>query len=281
MMSSHITASPDWECADLVSDLHLQASTPQTAQTWHHYLAQAQCDALFILGDFFEVWVGDDVLDTAQTDQLSSDNQRNAIFWQTCTEQLRAASQRMQLYMIVGNRDFLLGPRFFQASGVTPLAEETVLDWHGHRYLLAHGDRWCTSDQAYQAFRAQVRSPQWQQAFLKHNLSERLAQAQAMRDQSSQRMQAMSASNQLPDVTASAVAQSAALAQATTVIHGHTHTGLDHAMAHGLTRHVLSDWDTDHGAAHGDAAPRAPRAQLIRLSRATPGDTQRINLATA
>ena len=256
-----ITAPSAWQCVDFVSDLHLQASTQHTALAWHHYLAQATCDALFILGDFFEVWVGDDVLSPNASNTLSQTDQDNALFWQHCTAELLAASRRFPIYMIVGNRDFLLGPVFFKASGVLPLAEETTLDWHGTRYLLAHGDHWCTDDHDYQAFRSQVRTPAWQHEFLSQSLATRLAIAANMRSQSSQRMRALT---MLPDVNESALLSSAAAVQAQHVIHGHTHTGLDHLMAGDVRRTVLSDWDCEPAAIQTET-PHDKRAQVLRL----------------
>ena len=261
---NHITAPSAWRAVDFVSDLHLQASTPQTALAWHHYLAQASCDALFILGDFFEVWVGDDVLSPNASNTLSQTDQDNALFWQHCTAELLAASRRLPIYMIVGNRDFLLGPNFFKASGVLPLDEETTLNWHGTRYLLAHGDHWCTDDHDYQAYRSQVRTPAWQLEFLGQSLATRMAIAANMRHQSSQRLRALSV---LPDVNEHALLASAAAVEASHVIHGHTHTGLDHLMAGNVRRSVLSDWDCEP-AATGAAVPHAPRAQVLRLDSA-------------
>jgi UDP-2,3-diacylglucosamine hydrolase len=267
-MTTHTIIAPlDWATVDMASDLHLQASTAHTVAAWHHYLAHAECDALFILGDFFELWVGDDVLDTALSAALPPALQANAKLWQLCTAKLKAASNRMPIYMVVGNRDFLLGPAFYAASGIQPLGQETLLNWHSRRYLLAHGDQWCTDDQAYQAFRAEVRSPEWQQGFLAQPLEQRLQQAMAMRSQSSQRMQHMGNLNQLPDVSHPAVLASAQRHEAHSVIHGHTHTGQDHALSNGLHRHVLSDWDCE-------ANP--PRAQVLRLQRKSPGTTQRV-----
>ncbi|UFS57125.1 UDP-2,3-diacylglucosamine diphosphatase [Comamonadaceae bacterium M7527] len=259
-----ITAPSAWQRVDLVSDLHLQASTQHTALAWHHYLAQASCDALFILGDFFEVWVGDDVLSPNASNTLSQTDQDNALFWQHCTAELLAASRRFPIYMIVGNRDFLLGPSFFKASGVLPLDEETTLDWHGTRYLLAHGDHWCTDDHDYQAFRSQVRTPAWQLEFLSQSLASRMAIAANMRQQSSQRMRTLSV---LPDVNEHALLASAAAVEASHVIHGHTHTGLDHLMAGGVRRSVLSDWDCEP-VATASAVSHPKRAQVLRLERA-------------
>lgn len=256
-----ITAPSAWQRVDFVSDLHLQASTQHTALAWHRYLAHATCDALFILGDFFEVWVGDDVLSPNTRNTLSQTDQDNALFWQHCTAELLAASRRFPIYMIVGNRDFLLGPVFFKASGVLPLAEETTLDWYGTRYLLAHGDHWCTNDHDYQTFRKQVRTTAWQHEFLSQNLATRLAVAANMRSRSSQRMRALSV---LPDINDSALLASAAAAKASHVIHGHTHTGLDHLMAGDVRRTVLSDWDCEPAPA-GTTSPHAKRAQVLRL----------------
>ena len=246
-----IHASAQWQAIGVVSDLHLQAAAPQTAVAWHAFLKQASpatgIDALFILGDFFELWVGDDALDAA------SDISPETPFWQNCVAALADASTRLPIYLALGNRDFLFGERFFDATGIFALPTHTVLDWGARRYLLAHGDEWCTSDTAYQDFRAASRTTQWQNTFLSQTLEARLALAAQMRAQS----QAHQASqNMWFDVEPATVAADALSVGATDVIHGHTHRPADHALAPSGERIVLSDWDAD---------AKPPRLEWLRV----------------
>ena len=142
---------------------------------WKHYLSTTQADALFILGDLFEVWVGDDAI--AEPGSFEAE---------ACTA-LRAASQRLPVYFMQGNRDFLAGPAFLQHCGITGLHDPTVLAFAGQRYLLTHGDLLCVDDVDYQRFRVLARSSAWQQQFLAQPLAERRAQARGIRQESEAR----------------------------------------------------------------------------------------------
>lgn len=249
-----IHASAQWQAIGIVSDLHLQAAAPTTAAAWHAFLNQASpengLDALFILGDLFEVWIGDDALDA------TSDTSPETPFWQTCVTALASASKRLPIYLALGNRDFLMGEHFFDAAGVYALPTHTVLDWGAHRYLLAHGDSWCIGDTAYQAFRTESRTADWQNAFLSQPVDTRLRLAAQMRAQSQAHQAAQTT---WYDVDPVAVADDATLVGATDVIHGHTHRPDDHALLEGGRRIVLSDWDAD-------AIP--PRLELLRVDAA-------------
>ena len=246
-----IHAAAQWQAIGVVSDLHLQAAEPRTAAAWHAFLKQASpttgIDALFILGDLFELWVGDDALDAAP------DVSPETPFWRNCVAALADASKRLPVYLALGNRDFLIGERFFDATGIYALPMHTVLDWGAHRYLLAHGDAWCTTDTAYQQFRATSRTLQWQSTFLSQTLEARLRLAAQMRAQS-QAHQAAQA--KLFDVEPAAVVADALSVGATDVIHGHTHRPANHPLARSGERIVLSDWDAD-------ATP--PRLEWLRL----------------
>ena len=251
--ATHVIHAPaDWRCVGVVSDLHLQATAAETAAAWHQFLAQASpttgFDALFILGDYFELWVGDDALEANPLDSAETP------FWLSCVSALKAASARLPIYMAVGNRDFLLSDRFFEASGVTALPENTLLDWGTHRYLMVHGDAWCVSDVAYQAFRALSRTAEWQDQFLGQPLTQRLALAAEMRAQS-QAYQA--AQSHWFDVDVPTLATEAHTLGATDVIHGHTHRPGDTPLQPSGMRIVLSDWDAT-------ACP--PRTEVLRLS---------------
>jgi len=244
-----ISAQPHWRTIDFISDLHLQAREPATFQAWQHYMAHTPADAVFILGDLFEVWVGDDILDVADDEQ--------AQFAQQCLQVIQLASAHSAIYFIHGNRDFLLGQRFANACGMTLLADPCVLDFDQQCWLLSHGDGLCLGDVPYQQFRQQVRTPAWRTQFLAQPLAQRQALARGLRAQS----EAHKTSGQpYADVDTRAACDWLTTAHATTLIHGHTHQPARHAMNSGndnsLSRWVLSDWD---------AQAKPPRLEVLRL----------------
>lgn len=237
-----LIAPSHWRTVDFISDLHLQTSEPATVAAFRHYLQTTSADALFILGDLFEVWVGDDAIDEPGSFEAEG-----------CAA-LFAASQRLPLYFMHGNRDFLAGPAFLQRTGMTGLADPTVLVFDGQRIVLSHGDLLCLDDVDYQRFRVQARSSAWQQAFLSQPLAMRRAQARGIRQESENKKQSGAA---YADLDAPATLAWLQAAQAATLVHGHTHRPAEHALAPGLTRVVLSDWD---------AAALPPRLETLRLS---------------
>lgn len=243
----NVNASPGWRCVDLLSDQHLQASEPGTFACWRDFLARSPADAVFLLGDVFEVWVGDDVLDAPDTGSGDRD------FARTCADVLRTLSRLKPVYLIPGNRDFLLGERFFAATGVQPLADPAVLHWGRQRWLLSHGDAQCVADTDYQRFRAEVRSPAWQANFLAQPLAERETIARGIRAGSEQRKRQNMA---WTDLDTDAVRTQLQAAGANVLIHGHTHQPAEHDLGDGFARWVLSDWDAD---------ARPPRGQALRL----------------
>ena len=244
-----LVAPSHWRTVDFLSDLHLQASEPNTLAAWHHYLQTTPADALFILGDLFEVWVGDDALD----DPGSFESQACAL--------LQAASRQRALFFLHGNRDFLIGPGFARHTGATLLHDPTVLVWQGQRLLLSHGDALCLDDVDYQRFRVQARSVQWQEHFLAQPLAQRRAQARGIRAESEARKQSGAV---YADVDGPAAIAWLQAARATTLVHGHTHRPAEHPLAPDVRRVVLSDWD---------AAAQPPRADVLRL---TPQGLERI-----
>ena len=255
---NRLQAPPEWRCIDFISDLHLQASDEATVAAWQVYMQRTGADAVFILGDLFEVWIGDDALQSA-----SNPADPSAGFEARCAQVLAAASKRLAVYFIHGNRDFLLGQAFARASGITLLSDPCVLCFAGQRWLLSHGDALCLQDSDYMAFRTQVRSPQWQQDFLSQPLAQRQALAGAMRKQSeAHRISDLANGMTLTDLDANASCEWLDAAHADTLIHGHTHRPAEHALAPGLRRIVLSDWDAN-------ATPA--RAEVLRL-RANPSD---------
>lgn len=246
--ASLLQAPPHWRSVEFISDLHLQAQPAQTFELWLAYLRHCQADALFILGDLFEVWIGDDAaFDTSTSDAPVPG------FEGQCLEALRQTRARLPVYFMRGNRDFLLGARYLRACGMVDLDDPAVLDFHGQRYALSHGDALCLDDTAYQAFRAQVRSEAWQREFLARPLAERAELARNMRQQSEARKRQDAV---YADADLQATRELLATTQATTLIHGHTHRPADHDVGEGLLRVVLSDWD---------ALAPIPRAQALRL----------------
>lgn len=259
-----LQAPAHWRQLDFISDLHLQADEPATFAAWQSFMQSTQADAVFILGDLFEVWVGDDVLE-------STSEQQNPGFESRCVQVLKSASQRLKLYLLHGNRDFLLSDGFAKASGANLLDDPSLLEFDGARWLLSHGDALCLEDTDYLAFREHVRSPAWQQAFLSKPLAERQAIARSMRAQSELRKKSGVA---YADVDDAAARQWLEAVQASTLIHGHTHKPADHTLIgqtdHGpssLHRIVLSDWDAQ-------ATP--PRTEILRLSVARPAQRIRV-----
>ena len=249
---AQLSAAPHWRTVDFLSDLHLQVSDRATFAAWQRYLAQTPADAVFMLGDLFEVWVGDDALDERLDEPLDG----SASFEAECCAVLQAAAPHKALFFLPGNRDFLVGDAFLQRSGVTGLADPTVLAFAGQPWLLSHGDALCLDDVAYQRFRSVARSAEWQTQFLAQPLATRRAQARAIRDHSEARKDAGEIYADVDSATACDWLRSA---KAHTLIHGHTHRPGMHPLADGdgLSRWVLSDWD---------AAAQPPRADLLRLT---------------
>ena len=196
--------------------------------------------ALFILGDLFEAWVGDDVAQVPG-------------FEQDCAAVLRATAQRLPVFFLAGNRDFLVGDGLAQATGMTLLQDPTVFTFGDTRWLLSHGDALCIADTEYLAFRAQVRTPAWQHAFLAQPLATRQQIARGMRSESEQLKRA---GREYADVDGPTALQWLREADAPVLVHGHTHKPGDHALDATHRRIVLSDWD---------AAAQPPRLEALGL----------------
>ena len=235
---------PGWQAVDFVSDLHLAEDTPHTTANFNAYLQHTTADAVLLLGDIFEVWIGDDCLDEPDS------------FEARCAATLAQAARQRCVGFMVGNRDFLLGAAACQAIGLRALPDPTLLSAWGQRTLIAHGDAWCLDDIPYQQFRQQVRSPQWQQAFLARPLAERRAIARQLRTASESQKQQLGASAYV-DLDTAVVEQALKDAHATVLVHGHTHRPARHALPHGRSRQVLSDW-------HCEPGPAPRRAEVLR-----------------
>ncbi len=240
-----LQAAARWQTLDFISDLHLHPSQPATVAVLAAALAHSRADAVFILGDLFDVWVGDD---GPQGDDAE------AAFERACLALLRQAAQQRALYFMVGNRDFLFGPAAAAQAGLQLLDDPTVLHFGGQRWLLSHGDALCLQDTDYLRFRAQVRAPQWQRDFLQRPLPERRRIARELRAQSEARKQA--GTMPYADVDAELASSWLQAADAAVLIHGHTHHPAEHDLGEGRRRIVLSDWEP---------LAQPPRAQVLRL----------------
>ena len=215
----------------LISDLHLDPARPEHLAALETLLDNhaGKADRLYVLGDLFEAWIGDD--DDSPFNRQAIDAFR------------RFSDAGSELFFMHGNRDFLLGDKFADDCGGVLLDEGTVADLYGTRALLMHGDSLCTLDTAYQQFRTMARNPQWQQGMLAKPLEERRALAQGMRMQS-QGNNANKPEN-IMDVTPAEVVRVMEDAGVRHLIHGHTHRPAVHdvALKDGTgTRWVLGDW---------------------------------------
>ena len=271
--SSHgapvLHAPAEWCGGDFISDLHLNASETATMQAWQRYMQTTRANAVFILGDLFDVWVGDDSLLG-----LPDHSPAQPSFEQRCAQILRAASQRLALFVMHGNRDFLIGNEFAKACGATLIADPTLLVFADQRHLLSHGDALCLDDTDYMRFRAMVRSRAWQHAFLEQSLAQRQAIGQGLRAQSEEKKRL---NRQYIDLRTDAVQAWMMANQSQTLIHGHTHRPAVHDLGGDLRRVVLSDWD---------ARAMPARTEVLRLRRdlaqaAAPASLRRIDAAHA
>lgn len=213
-----------------ISDLHLNHKAPQVVRGFFEFLdtTAADADELYILGDFFDAWIGDD-----EDDALVLE----------IKDKLREYSKDSSTFLMHGNRDFLIGEQFAEDTGVSLLPEQVVIDLYGRSTLLMHGDTLCTGDTEYMQFRAMVRSPAWQQQVLALPLQQRRQMAADLR-QKSQSMNAIKAED-IMDVTASEVTRALQAHQVDLLIHGHTHRPCDHTFSvdgRSAQRWVLGDW---------------------------------------
>ena len=220
-----------------IADLHLDAARPQITKLFEDFLASEEArsaDAVYILGDLVEAWIGDD--DDAELPARIA----------AATKAL--SDSGVPVYFMVGNRDFLLGEKFAQRAGLTLLEDGTVHELYGRPTLLMHGDVLCTDDVAYPAVRKQVRTPQWQAQILAMPLEARRAFAAKAREDS--KAHTGSTMETIMDVNARAVAEAMRRGGVTRLIHGHTHRPKVHGFeVDGVAseRIVLGDW-YEHGS---------------------------------
>ena len=220
-----------------ISDLHLQVSHPRTLEAFLRFLAEraVQAERLYLLGDIFEYWAGDD--DLADP------------FHQTIITAIRqVAAAGVAVYWIAGNRDFLVGAGFAQAASLTLLQEPHLIETGGRRIALVHGDAQCTLDTNYMAFRAQVRDPGWQAQFLGMPLAQRKGIIAGLREGS--REAHTDKSYETMDVTPEAVTAVFDALDADVIVHGHTHRPAVHEHG-GKLRYVLPDWEFDVAPVRG------------------------------
>ncbi|MEZ5583844.1 MAG: UDP-2,3-diacylglucosamine diphosphatase [Candidatus Competibacteraceae bacterium] len=216
-----------------ISDLHLDVRRPAIVELFLDFLGRQalEAEALYILGDLFEVWIGDD-----------DDAELGATVAQALSVLIE---QGVPVYLMHGNRDFLIGQRFAAASGVRLLPETLVIDLYGTPTLLMHGDTLCTDDIKYQSFRAQVRSPQWQTQMLLRPLEERRLLGRQLREESRQAI--ADKPPEITDVNPRAVTAILRALEVYQLIHGHTHRPAVHSLVideRPAQRIVLGDWYT-------------------------------------
>ena len=214
-----------------ISDLHLEADRPEIGEQFLAFLATeaSEADALYILGDFFEAWVGDDDPDA---------------YYAGIKQALRQfVDSGVPVYFMHGNRDFMIGDGFAAETGVEILPDPSPVELYGKSVLLSHGDALCTDDVEYQEVRAMTRNPEWQAMMLTKPLEERLAIAAHARAQSQARNATLAA--EIMDVNDDAVKQTIEDHGVEILLHGHTHRPGIHGVEVGerfAKRVVLGDW---------------------------------------
>ncbi|QLC72523.1 UDP-2,3-diacylglucosamine diphosphatase [Pseudomonas sp. LPB0260] len=226
----------------LISDLHLEEERPDISRAFLHFLQTraTQAEALYILGDFFEVWIGDDAISP---------------FQRSIAQALRQLSDGgTRIYLMHGNRDFLLGQAFCREAGCTLLSDPSLVELAGEQVLLMHGDSLCTQDEAYMRMRRWLRNP-LSLFILRHlPLATRHKLARKLRKES--RSQTAMKANDIVDVTPAEVQRVMAAQGVRTLIHGHTHRPAEHELqveGQAARRIVLGDWDRQGWALQIDA----------------------------
>ena len=212
-----------------ISDLHLEEPRPDITDAFLAFMdaIQGKAETLYILGDFFESWIGDD---------------ENTALQVKIKQRLKAfTDQGAALFFMHGNRDFLIGDIFAQETGCILLDDPCLIDLAGEQVLLMHGDSLCTADTGYMKFRATIRNPAFLEPFLKRPIEERKITAQQLRTMSQANNQGKSM--EIMDVTQEEVTKEMEAHNIKTFIHGHTHRPQIDKREHGKVRIVLGDWD--------------------------------------
>jgi len=240
-MHANIENAQPIYAALFISDLHLQQSHPKTTEAFFDFLRRhAMCSRqLYILGDLFESWAGDDYI--------------NSAFHRKVVRALRELSDSgIEIHWIAGNRDFLVGEGFARATGMILLPDPYIAVIAGRRIALTHGDAQCIDDQAYVDFRSKVRNPEWQKQFLAMPLEQRKSIIEGMRKESRKAQYAKTDS--IMDVSPAAIAMLFEQTGTSIIIHGHTHRPARHEYASGSSkcnRYVLPDWEYDSDPVRG------------------------------
>jgi UDP-2,3-diacylglucosamine hydrolase len=240
-VNANVNKAQSQAIALFVSDIHLQPSLPCTTQAFIDFLYQNAGKALqlYLLGDLFEYWAGDDDIAAPYHRQIA-----------TAIKAVSAAG--VAVFWVGGNRDFLIGEDFARATGITLLPEPFVAEIAGQHIALIHGDAQCLDDHAYMAFRAQVRDPDWKRNFLAMPLAQRKTIIDGMR--SGSREAQRTKSYEIMDVNGPAIESLFEETGTTIMIHGHTHRPATHYHEFNgrrCIRHVLPDWDCDTEPARG------------------------------
>ena len=214
-----------------ISDLHLNGERENITELFINFLDQraSKADALYILGDLFEVWPGDDMI---QPDYQSS-----------ISKMKQLTDNGLPLFIMQGNRDFLMAEKFSEVSGATLIEDPTIIDLYGTSTLLMHGDTLCTDDVDYQKFRGMVRDPRWQADFLSKPAEERLAITTKYREISKTKM--AEKTMDIMDVNQHSVEEAMLKENIQQLIHGHTHRPAIHDFTVNekkMKRIVLGDW---------------------------------------
>jgi UDP-2,3-diacylglucosamine hydrolase len=227
-----------------ISDLHLAGERPAATAALFAFLAReaAQAQAIYILGDLFEYWIGDDDLGDPFNTSIAQ-------------ALARTAARGVKLYFMHGNRDFLIGRDFCRAAGMTPLEDPHRIELHGRDAILMHGDTLCTDDHDYQSWRRTARSSEWQRDFLAASASERRERILALREKSKEVIRAKPA--EIMDVNDGAVRDALRAHNVDLLIHGHTHRPAHHRLevdGKAYDRWVLPEWYGRGGYLVADAA---------------------------
>ncbi len=257
-----LDAPTHWRTVDILSDVHLNKDDPATFALWQQHMDNTPAQAVLLLGDWFDLWIGDDVLATPTGQHAHPFGFEHEVV--ACAK--RCAS-RLSLHVMVGNRDFLMGDELLNQCGARHLNDPTVLAFGpapSQRVLLSHGDALCTDDVGYMAFRQQARSKAWEEAFLAQPMDERVRLGRQMRSQSA------AAQALLPnwvDVNPGMVDAWMAASRCEVFIHGHTHEGKTHRTGRGGLRWVTTDWHANENFARAPVLRIAREAGGIALTR--------------
>jgi UDP-2,3-diacylglucosamine hydrolase len=224
-----------------IADIHLGSEHPEISRRFVEFLQReaAHTEALYILGDLFEVWIGDDGVQAEHLPAMEA----------LC----QLSDDGLPVFVMHGNRDFLLGRDFEQQTGCQLIQEPIVIDLYDTPTLLLHGDTLCTDDVEYQQFRSQVRDPAWQQLFLAADVEQRLETARHYRSES--RNRSREKSEAIMDVNQAAVIEAMRTHGVTRMIHGHTHRPAVHQLeidGQPAERIVLGDWYSQNSSLHCD-----------------------------